>query len=263
MENGALGIMPSGRERIRPVGTRIAGSDPLVHRPRFEKATTIMSNPTETMKVALPLAASATAQTVVNVCTSQSAVIKQCPAYPNTPAVEAAVADMDTAVAALSGTVTKIDQTHALLATLVTTRGTQLGTVYLKHEGVETALNTASNGDPVAAQAWTGKTKTRAAPAPVSATTTPPENAALEVIKSSPGSVKASCTPEDGAVGYLFQQGGDPLHPETWAPGSVTRGHTFKVHNQPIGQIVYFRIAIVRRGSIQSQWSPIVQIVVR
>jgi hypothetical protein len=35
------------------------------------------------------------------------------------------------------------------------------------------------------------------------------------------------------------------------------------VHNQPIGQPIYMRIAIVRRGSVQSQWAPVLQIVVR
>jgi hypothetical protein len=43
----------------------------------------------------------------------------------------------------------------------------------------------------------------------------------------------------------------------------MTSGHTHKASNLPIGQTVYLRMAIIRRGSIQSQWSPGLQIVVR
>jgi hypothetical protein len=218
---------------------------------------------TESGKVDLPLAASASAKTAITLCTTQSGVIKQCPAYAATLPVETAVADMDTAVAALQGTVSKMDLLYAQLATLGTTRATQLAAVHLKHDAVEAALNTASNCDPAAALAWVGKTKSRALPAPVSTATNPPENPAIAVVKSSHGSVKASCTPEVGAVCYLFQQGSDPAHPETWPAPTISSGHTFKVHNQPLGQIVYLRIAIVRRGSVQSLWSPVLQIVAR
>jgi hypothetical protein len=220
-------------------------------------------NSTESVKVDLPLAATANAKTVVAVCTAQSGVIKQCPVYATTPPVEAAVTDMDTAVAALQVTVSKVEQAHALLATLGTSLATQVAAVRLKHDGVSAALNTASNNDPAAALAWVGKTKTRAAPGPASTSTVPPENPAITVVKRTHGSVMASCTPEVGAVAYLFQQGGDPAHPETWPAPTIASGHTFKVHNQPIGQVVYMRIAIVRRGSLQSQWSPVVQVVAR
>ncbi len=40
----------------------------------------------------------------------------------------------------------------------------------------------------------------------------------------------------------------------------MSRGHTYKVGNLPIGQMVYFRIAVIRRGSIQGLWSSILQI---
>jgi hypothetical protein len=54
--------------------------------------------------------------------------------------------------------------------------------------------------------------------------------------------------------------GTDPGHPELWPVPVMTRGYTYKVGNLPIGQIVYFRVAVIRRGSIQGQWSPILQI---
>ncbi len=218
---------------------------------------------TEVVKVDLPLAASANAKAVAATCTSQSAIIKQAPGYSTTPAVQAAVADMDTAVGVLQGTLGKLDQLHVEVATLEKSRGAQVVVVRLKHDGVATALNTASNNDPQAAQAWVGKTKERAKPVAVSASTNPPADPALRCIKRQSGSVEASCTKEAGAVCYLFQQGTDPLHPETWAPPAMVKGNTHKVESLTIGQVICFRIAIVRRGSVQSQWSPVLQVVVR
>jgi hypothetical protein len=220
-------------------------------------------NPIEPLKVDLPLSTTAAPKTVASTCAAQSSVIKQAPGYATTPAVQAAVGDMDTAVTALQATVGKLDNLDAERSALITTRTAQVSTLRLKHDNVATALNTASNNDPQAVQAWVGKTKSRAKPTPVTTSTNPPDGAQLAIVKSSHGSVKASCTPEAGALSYLFQQGGDPAHPETWPAPFVARGHTFKVHNQPIGQPIYMRIAIVRRGSVQSQWTPVLQIVVR
>jgi hypothetical protein len=216
------------------------------------------------VKVDLPLPASATPKTMITTCTSQSSIIKQCPLYGTTPAVESAVVDLDTAVAALQVTLTKEDQTRAELKVLEGTRNTQVATVRLKHDGVESALNTASNNDPQTAQSWVGKVKSRAKKVVAASTTTaPPEGTALRSIKRTPGAVEASCTAEAGPVCYLFQQGTDPLHPETWPAPVMVKGHTHKFENLPLGQVLCVRIAIVRRGSVQSQWSPILQITVR
>jgi hypothetical protein len=221
-----------------------------------------MSN-AEVVRVDLPLAVKAKPAVTVDTWTKQSAIIKQAPGYAAAPAVQAAVGDMDTAVANLSATLLKIEQTHAELSVLETTRGGQIALVFLKHDGVETALNTASNGDAAAAAGWTGKTKTRAKPVAVTADTSSPLSPAIRNVAQDPGAVRVSCNSEQGAVCYLFQQGPDATNPSAWPAPSYSKGHTFVARNQPIGQTVFFRIAIVRRGSVQSQWSPILQIVVR
>src|SRR5580700_6271184 len=100
------------------------------------------------VRVELPLAATAKPAVVVDTCTKQSSVLKQAPAYATTPTVQTAVAEMDTAVGNLSGTVTKIEQARAELSTLETTRAQQIAIVFLKHDGVEASINVASNGDP-------------------------------------------------------------------------------------------------------------------
>jgi hypothetical protein len=74
---------------------------------------------------------------------------------------------------------------------------------------------------------------------------------------------RASCKPEDGAVCYLFQHGTDPAHPETWPAPIMSPGSTFVLSNLPVGQIVCVRIAVVRRGSVQGQWSSVLQVTVR
>jgi hypothetical protein len=215
------------------------------------------------VSVFLPLPASANAETIVTTCTSQSAVIKDCERYPNTPAVQAAVSEMDTAVADLQGDLTKLDKLHAEILVVEASRDQKGLTVRIKHGAVETALNTDANGDPEVAKKWVGKTKTRAKPVAPSTTTTPPENPTLRNIKRRPGSVEASCTPEPGATCYMFQMGTDPLHPETWPSPAMVTGHTHKMDNLPLGQVMCCRIAVVRRGSVQSQWSPVLQITVR
>ncbi len=210
--------------------------------------------------VSLPLAAHATCSTIISTCTNQSATIKKCAAYSTATAVVASVTDMDAAVALLQTTETELTQAKILVSTLERTRTGQIAIVFLKHASVESALNTASNGDPVAAEAWLGETKERAKPLPIGAVSGPPENPAVRSVKSHPGMVEASCTPEKSVVGYAFQTGTDPANPQSWPAQVVTRGHTFKVGNLPIGTNVYVRIAVIRRGSIQGQWSSILQI---
>jgi hypothetical protein len=216
----------------------------------------------EGAKVSLPLSANANCSTIISTCTNQSAIIKKCAAYSTTAPVQASVTDMDAAVALLQGTDSQLTQAKILVSTLERTRKTQIATVLLKHTSVESSLNTASNGDPVAASAWMGDTKERAKPLPVGATNGPPAGAVVRSVKKHPGMVEASCAPEQSVVGYAFQMGTDPTNLPSWPAQVVTRGHTYKVGNLPIGQTVYLRIAIVRRGSIQSQWSQVLQIVV-
>jgi hypothetical protein len=214
-------------------------------------------------KVSLPLPATASCVTAITTCTKQSGILKQCAAYSTTPVVQTAVTAMDAAVAVLQGTETQLNQARALVSTLEAKRASQMVTVRLTHDTVESTLNTVCNNDPVAAKAWTGDTKQRATPLAVGAVTLPPENAAVRVVKAHPGMVEASCAKEQSVVGYAFQIGTDPAHPELWPAQIMTQGHTHKFPNLPIGQLAYVRIAVIRRGSIQSPWSPILQIAVR
>jgi len=214
-------------------------------------------------KVSLPLPANASCAAIITTCINQSGIIKKCPAYGTTQVVQTVVTDMDTAVTALQTTETELTQAKALVATLEGTKQAQMVTVHLKHDSVESTLNTVCNNDPVAAKAWTGANKQRTMPLPVGASTLPPENAAVRIVKAHPGMVEASCDKELSLVGYAFQMGTDPAHPELWPAQVISHGRTHKFANLPIGQTVYVRVAVIRRGSIQSPWSPVLQITVR
>ena len=142
-------------------------------------------------------------------------------------------------------------------------RDVRVSAVRRKHDSVESALNNAADGDAFAARAWVGQVKERAKPLPVGASILPPESTSLRTVKAHPGMILASCLKEPSTVGYAFQMGTDQTNPEGWPAPVVTRGNTFKVGNLPIGQVVYLRIAVIRRGSIQGQWSPILSVQVR
>ena len=215
------------------------------------------------VKVQLPFPAVATPKAAVQLWVNQSAIIKKAPGYSAAPAVQAAVTDCDAAAASLQTTVSDIDQLRAQLLGLEKTRSVQLGTLHIKHDAVSTACTVASNNDPQAAKAWTGKTVTRTRAPVLPASNAAPVDPKLNVIKSRSGSVKGSCTEDAEAIGYLFQTGTDPAHPDTWAPPVQMHGHTCTLRNLPVGQVLCMRIAVLRRGSVQGAWSVILEVTVR
>jgi hypothetical protein len=215
------------------------------------------------VKVQLPFPAVATPEAAVQLWVNQSAIIKKAPGYSAAPAVHAAVTDCDAAAAALQTTVSDIDQLRVQLQGLEKTRSVQLGTPHIKHDAVSTACTVASNNDPQAAKLWTGQTAERVKPQTLPVGTAGPVDPKLNCIKSRSGSVKGSCLADPDAIGYLFQYGTDPNHPETWAPPTQMRGHTCTLRNMPLGQVLCMRIAVLRRGSVQGAWSIILQVTVR
>jgi hypothetical protein len=77
------------------------------------------------------------------------------------------------------------------------------------------------------------------------------------------GTVQVKCKAERGAVCYLMQTGTDPAHPEAWPSPVITSGAKHLFPGLTVGQKAYFRIAIVRRGGVQGQWSGVMEVVVR
>ena len=244
---------------------RVAGAscdDDEVRRAHARKEMT-MTPQVLTVKVELPLPSSCNANAMIQLWNAQSAVIKKCSLYPTTAPVQAAVADMDAAVVQLQGTETEIDQTPRQA------RGPGEDAGHADRRRSPEARRGCDGAQrrqqqrPRRGEGWTGKTKVRAVPQQLPATTGAPASPMFASIQRHPGSTKASCAEEAGAVAYLFQYGGDPNHPEAWPAPIVSRGHTHTLRNQTIGQLLCVRIAVVRHGSVQGAWSTILQLTVR
>jgi hypothetical protein len=89
----------------------------------------------------------------------------------------------------------------------------------------------------------------------------PPD--ALAKTTRTAGSVLAKCKAERRAIGYLFQHGSDPTNPDAWPQADLVSTSRHTVADLPLGQKVYFRIAVVRRRGGQGQWSGVMEVTVR
>jgi len=127
------------------------------------------------------------------------------------------------------------------------------------HDVFEAALNQDCAGDEQAILQWGAKKATRVAPAPTTAAPT----RARAIPGKNEGEVVAKCKAERGALCYLFQMGTDPANPQGWAAPVIESGASHDVAGLTVGQKVYFRIAIVRRGTGPGQWSDIFSVTVR
>jgi hypothetical protein len=180
--------------------------------------------------------------------------------YANQPAVQLAATATANAASALDGTLTKLSQALLTVANLKVLRGQQAVALHRCHGNLETSLNTVCAGKKDLITAWGGVIETRTAATP---TTSAPLKAEARNLKKTSGSVVAQCKAEPGAVCYLFQQGSDPAHPETWPPPVIESGCTHKLTGQTVGAKLYFRVAIQRRKTGLGQWSDILEVTVK
>jgi hypothetical protein len=127
------------------------------------------------------------------------------------------------------------------------------------HDALEVMLNQDCAGDEQAMLQWGAQKATRKATTPTSAA---PTSARATATKDE-GTVVARCKAEAGAVCYLFQMGNDPANPQSWPAPTIEPGASHTVSGLAVGQKVYFRVAIFRRGTGQGQWSDVVAVVVK
>ncbi len=212
------------------------------------------------VEVSLPLPPTYKYKDVAATMRSQIATIQQCPQYATTPPVQAAVSTLVTGLTTFEQTLTSHDNAVALVATLDGQRRVELGDVLRLHGGLATSLNLASNGDPQAALAWTGKVRQRVLSTP---TTEAPLKAMARPVLNASGQVIASCKRDKQGKVYLFQMGTDPAHPETWPPPVMSDSCKYKVTGQTPGTKLYFRVAVFRIRTGQSAWSEIFSVTVR
>ena len=189
----------------------------------------------------------------------QVAKIKAAPGYGTQPAVQTACDAVTAGATALGGTLTALAKNRADGKVLEDTRDQQGIALQVQHDHLETTLNTLCAGDPQQVLAWTGEVATRVT---LVASSDPPLNAVVE-SGAEAGTVVARCKADPTAICYLFQQGSDPAHPETWPQPVIEGGAKHTVTGLAIGTKVYFRIAVQRRGTGLGPWSDVLAITVR
>ena len=210
-------------------------------------------------RVTLPLPATHQYAATIATCTQQVATVLANPDIANHPEVTTAANNVLAQATTMSQTVTALGNAHANVVTLEGKRGQEAVVLRFLHTNLEALLNVAAGGNKQAAVAWGGKLATRTITA---ATTAAPLDATAAPTKVV-GAVLVKCKAERGVVCYLFQMGSDPAHPETWPQPAIVGGSKYTATGLTAGQKVYFRIAIVRRGNVQSAWSDVIAVTAR
>jgi hypothetical protein len=210
-------------------------------------------------RLVLPLPGATQPVAMINTCNQQVATIEANPDIVNHPEVKAAANAVLTQAQTVGKTISDLGNARSLVTALETKRAEDVHQLRLLHSGLESTLNVAAKGDKAAATAWGGKLLSRTA---LPASTDAPVNP-IATPTATMGTVLVKCKAERGATCYLMQTGTDPTHPEAWPAPVVASGAKHLFPGLTVGQKAYFRIAIVRRGSVQGQWSGVLEVVVR
>ena len=180
--------------------------------------------------------------------------------YPNHPPVQAAATAVLATANSLDSTLLAITNKKGELETLMRGRDTILGTLTLQRSDLQNAVTTASKGSPDAVTAWSCHVQTRAVPQP---TNEAPQHLVLKNDRTTPGTLLARCKAVKGAASYVFVFTTDPSAPL----GTGTSVPSSKAHcvtsGQPLGHVLYARVAVIRTAGGQSAWSEPIQILVR
>lgn len=196
---------------------------------------------------------------MVTTSNKQVATAQQCPDYANQPGVQTTAGSVASSAKTLDTTLTKLDNARAVVAALETQRDLDAAQLRRDHDNFESAINVASAGKAPAVLAWGAEVATRTSPSP---STDAPLDVRLSTSRVS-GNVTAKCKADSTAYAYLFQMGTTPTNPDAW-PAPVSEGKSSHLFTGLTpGQKVYVRMALQRRKGGQSQWSGVVEILVR
>jgi hypothetical protein len=210
-------------------------------------------------KLTLPFPPPHLSEQMVTTCLQQVAAVQKCPDYANHPDIQALAIATAADATSLGTTLSDLGNAKVVVVTLEGTRDQKIVSLRSNHAALAGALNNASKGKKESIVAWGGTVATRV-PTP---TSTDAPTAAFAKTTKAPGAVRTGCAPERGAICYLFQHGTDPTNPDAWPKPDMSGGSKHTVTGLPIGQKVYFRIAIVRRRGGQSNWSGLMEVTVR
>lgn len=220
---------------------------------------TLQSDSTATIAAKLPAPPDGTAEALFTTTASQLAGIKACPDFAKEPAVQAVAAQLDTDNTALGAALSAYDQLKAQLPGLRSAARKAVAVVRRDRHNMAGTLTSVSGGAVAQIQAW-GAEPSAHELLPV-ATTAPA--ALITMVSKTPGTVKVRCTVVSGAASYLWSVTADGSVPAAGVAPVITTGSRVTLPGQVIGDVIYVRVAVVRRRGGQSVWSDALQIMVR
>lgn len=186
--------------------------------------------------------------------------IKQAADYPNQPAVQASVTALATSTDSLEKTLSAIEAKRAELDTLLAAREIGLVGVRRDRDTLRTSLNGVAKGSADTIRAWNCVVLTKAVPQPSEVA---PMHLLLKNSRTAPGTVEAKCKGIREAAAYSFMFTGDPNAPLGTGQLVSSPKSRCEIAGQPLGHVVYARVAVTRKGGGQSAWSDPVQLMVR
>lgn len=180
--------------------------------------------------------------------------------YPNQPPVQAAVTALSTSTDRLEKRLSAIEAKRAELATLLQERHVDYADVGRDRDALRSTISVVAKGSADAIKAWNCFVAAKQQ-APVSEQA--PQNLHMKNSTTTPGTVTAKCKAIKGAGSYLFCFTTDPnAGPGVGQLVSSTRSQ-YEIVGQPLGHVLFARVAVTRKGVGQSVWSDPVQLLVR
>lgn len=208
-------------------------------------------------RVTFPLPGNSQTKALVKACEQQASTVLASTEIASHPEVAAAANGVKDQAKVVGDVLQEISNTDATLDGLRSKRSDGVLLLRLLHAKMESTVNVAAAGDKTKATSYGGKIVARNMISP--STDAPVDPVAAP---KGGGEVEVKCKAEKGVICYLFQMGGDPVHPESWPQPAISGGHKHTFTGLTAGLKVYFRVAIVRTGSVYGNWSDILTVTV-
>jgi hypothetical protein len=196
---------------------------------------------------------------MVATCDKQVAAVKACPDFQTQLDVQACITNVSLRADDLRATIIAFGKAKALLASLETQIEQQGLALVRSHDVLESTVNDVCHGDAALVTKWGGTIATQK---PAEPSTDAPANVRVKTTED-PGKVACRCDADERALIYLFQMGSDAANPDAWPAPAMVGGARHTVSGLTFGAKVYFRVAVVRRGTGQGAWSDIVGVTVK
>jgi hypothetical protein len=180
------------------------------------------------------------------------------PDWANAPQVQAAINTLSADADAIEQTAIQIDLLRKQLAQAEETRAEQIIACKQHRRHAEAAITVASKGSVVVVKAWGCVVAGRTTSTP---TDEAPQNLSAKNTRI-PGDVVFRCKGVQ-AQAYVYQHADDSTFPVGSPAPVILSSATYTLTGLSAGQKLFFRAAVIRRGTGQSKWSEPVQLTVR